>query len=436
MPHVIPFRGLLYADPDPDAMSRVLAPPFDMISEAEQAALFATDARNIAHVTLPPKDTDPDYTAAGARFQAWREDGTVRADAEQAFYVYEQTRNVDGAQVKLLGFIGAVALDNDEATDVYGHENIFPEPVADRVKLTRQTKCRLEPVLATYVDASARIEGILEAVTTGEPIFSTTLVTGASHRLWRMTDPDQQAAVQEILAAGPAVIADGHHRSAGAKAYREAMRAEGRVTADSPCNYTMMLLAEAQTSGLLCGPFHRIVHRLPDAIDPAQLESLLGPAVSLAPVPTEGLSDAEIAAGIVETIARQGKDAPTLGCRWAGGAAIVTITDLDGLLASAGVEMTETTKAFDVALLHRLILKPRLGCTGEFGPRACGVTFEQDPVRAWQAVDAGAAMTWFVNPARTEDVTAAALASEKVPQKGTHFFPKPPSGMVMYDLSE
>ncbi len=436
MPHVIPFRGLLYANPDPDAMSRVLAPPFDMIGPAEQAALFATDAHNIAHVTLPPKDTDPDYAAAGARFRAWREDETVRPDADQAFYVYEQTRDVDGAQVKLLGFIGAVALDNDEATDVYGHENIFPGPVADRVKLTRQTKCRLEPVLATYVDVSARIEAILETVTAGEPIFSTTLVADASHRLWRMTDPEQQAAVQAILASGPVVIADGHHRSAGARAYREAMRAEGLVTADSPCNYTMMLLAEARTSRLLCGPFHRVVHRLPEEIDLAQLGAQLGPTVSLSPVPTDGLSDAEIATDIVDTIARQGVDAPTFGCRWTGGAAIVTITDLDGLLASAELEMTETTKAFDVALLHRLIFKPRFGLTGEFGPRESNVTFEENPVRAWQAVDAGAAMAWFVNPARTEDVIAAALAGEKVPQKGTHFFPKPPSGMVLYDLSD
>jgi uncharacterized protein (DUF1015 family) len=45
-------------------------------------------------------------------------------------------------------------------------------------------------------------------------------------------------------------------------------------------------------------------------------------------------------------------------------------------------------------------------------------------------------MAWFVNPAPTPAVLRAAFAGLTVPQKATHFHPKPPSGMVMYDLPD
>ena len=86
MPDIQPFRGLLYRLPDAD-LSKVLAPPYDVITPAHQAELYARDPRNIVRVVLSRTPGDAAYDEAGATFRGWVAAGLLAPDAEPALYL-------------------------------------------------------------------------------------------------------------------------------------------------------------------------------------------------------------------------------------------------------------------------------------------------------------------------------------------------------------
>ncbi|MBM3497356.1 MAG: DUF1015 domain-containing protein [Armatimonadetes bacterium] len=428
MPRIRPFPGLLYSDTRPAAMARVLAPPFDMISGEQQQALFAADAHNIARLTVA--DDGPGYPGVADRLARWREEGVLLPDCKPAFYAYRQS----AGDPQVTGLLAAVRLGPPAESAVYPHENTFAEPIMDRLALLQATRCGLEPVFGILSGARG-LAPLLEQAMAGPEVFTAQTPDGAIHRLWRLTDPPQQRALAEAVEDGRVVIADGHHRWAAANAYRDERRAAGEADPDAPHESALMLLVDERTGGVECGAFHRIIHRLPEGVDPARLAERLGAGFSVEPLAVEGLSDAEAVESLMTRLTG-GEQLPVFGCRWTTGAALVRVPDLEGLLAASDRGIDSIIRDFDVALLHRLILRPRLGCTGDFGPQACAITYEKDPVKAWRKVTPGqAVMAWFVNPAPTSAVLRAAFAGLTVPQKATHFHPKPPSGMVLYDLA-
>ena len=429
MPPVRPFRGLRYADQRPESLARAFAPPFDMIAGGSQRALLAASEHNIAWLTVA--DDGPGYPGVGERLAQWKRAGVVLADPGPAFYVYDQACGPS----RLRAFLAAVRLDNPPETAVYPHENIFAEPIMDRLSLMKATRCALEPVFGLYTDETGRAAEVLGAAASDAPLWVAQTGEGATHRLWRLTDAARQQALRDVLAPARVVIADGHHRWAAARAYREGRRAEGDRDPEAPHEYGLMLLVEEKTGGVECGAFHRVIHRLPPGVSPTRLAQHLGPHFALEEFPTQGLSDEAAAQAMVERIGRR-SGRHLFGARWQGGAAIVRIDNLEALLSTASRAIDPLIRDFDVALLHRLILRPRLGCHGDYGPQASAVLYEKDPVAAWRKVTSGSAvMAWFVNPAPTSAVMRAAFAGLKVPQKATHFHPKPPSGMVMYELA-
>jgi len=429
MPHVKPFAGLLYARTRPDAMARVLAPPFDMISGEQQRALVAADEHNIAWLTVA--DDGPGYPGVAERLARWRAEGVLQADAQPAFYAYQQCQG----ERRLTGFLAAVCLGPPAESGVYPHENTFAGPISDRLALMRATRCGLEPVLGILTDFGGQVSEVLSDAMAEPEVFTADTPDGATHRLWRVTDGARQQALAEAVADARTVIADGHHRWAAANAYRDERRAAGATDPDAPHEFALMLLVDELRGGVECGAFHRVIHRLPDGVDPSQPALHLGSQFTVEELSLGGLPGEAAAARMVSRLeAEAGR--PVFGCCWKTGAAIVGLRDLDGLLAATDPPIDPLIAEFDVALLHRLILRPRLGCTGDFGPQACAITFEKDPVKAWRKVACDqAVMAWFVNPAPTPAVLRAAFAGLTVPQKATHFHPKPPSGMVMYDLA-
>src|SRR5439155_24513122 len=89
---VAPFRGERYAAST--QLSRVIAPPYDVIEPAERAKYAALDEHNIAHVMLPEalagRPDEERYSVAAERLALWRERGVLIRDAEPSLYVLAQ----------------------------------------------------------------------------------------------------------------------------------------------------------------------------------------------------------------------------------------------------------------------------------------------------------------------------------------------------------
>jgi uncharacterized protein (DUF1015 family) len=69
-------------------------------------------------------------------------------------------------------------------------------------------------------------------------------------------------------------------------------------------------------------------------------------------------------------------------------------------------------------------------------PREEALRYTRDPHEAVARVRQGrASAAFFVNPTPVQSVLAVAEAGDRMPEKSTYFYPKPPAGMVMRDLS-
>jgi len=58
---IVPFLGIRYDAERAGDMSRVLAPPYDVIGEAERAELEARHPQNVVRIELPRGEGDGRY---------------------------------------------------------------------------------------------------------------------------------------------------------------------------------------------------------------------------------------------------------------------------------------------------------------------------------------------------------------------------------------
>ncbi|MCK5861943.1 MAG: DUF1015 family protein, partial [Candidatus Hydrogenedentes bacterium] len=87
-------------------------------------------------------------------------------------------------------------------------------------------------------------------------------------------------------------------------------------------------------------------------------------------------------------------------------------------------------QALDVAILHRGILDQLLGV-----PDDVQLIYEKDAQTAVSLVSNGtASIAFLLRPTSSEQVRDCAEALEPMPQKSTYFFPKLPTGTVIYPL--
>ena len=88
---IAPFSGLRYDLARVGDPSRVLAPPYDVISDAQRLELEARHPQNVVRLELPRGDGDAKYANAAALLDAWIAEGILRRDERPALYRYEQT---------------------------------------------------------------------------------------------------------------------------------------------------------------------------------------------------------------------------------------------------------------------------------------------------------------------------------------------------------
>ncbi|HWP40997.1 MAG TPA: DUF1015 family protein, partial [Tepidisphaeraceae bacterium] len=101
MATIRPFCGIHYALRPDLELSRLIAPPYDVLDEAAKAELQAKHPNNIVTVDLPhlpPKSVGPDeaYARANTTLQAWLSAGVLVRDARPAIYPYAQTYQYNG----------------------------------------------------------------------------------------------------------------------------------------------------------------------------------------------------------------------------------------------------------------------------------------------------------------------------------------------------
>jgi uncharacterized protein (DUF1015 family) len=252
VPRFEPFPALRYA-PGVD-WGRVIAPPYDVLSEADLDRLGDNDPHNIVHVDVPRERDGADrYEAAGARLRQWIADGVLVRDREPSFTLYRMSFvDATGRDRDIVGVLGALEVVDEGAGEVLPHERTTPKASTDRLDLTRATNANLSPVWGLSL-----AEGLTSLlVEPGEPMGSVSF-DGVTHTVERVTDPARTAAISALVWSDDVLIADGHHRYGVARVFRDEVRV-ATGSEETPAELTLAFVNELVADQLSVEAIHRV----------------------------------------------------------------------------------------------------------------------------------------------------------------------------------
>lgn len=426
MATVEPFPGTRY-NPEHVKLGGVLAPPYDVITDARREELYGRDMRNIVRIDYGvsyPQDVegvDDRYTRAASFLTSWRDLGVLVRDEPASFYVVDHHfQHPDGTQRRRRGLLATVGATPWESSDLRPHERTMRGPKADRLALMRATRAQTSPVFAVWTNAGGIAE-TLEGLATGEALLGGRIdgeIASEKLLLWRVAEPRQVAAIAAALRGAGLYVADGHHRYETAAAYAAERRAdEPDAPPDARFERALVYLAAADDPGITILPTHRLVRPGPGiAFSLDDLWARLDDVYETLPA-ADGRAAIAAASAMRDTHHAFAVVAPD-------GAAVLRRP------RSAGGSPRDR---LDVAVLETEVLEPA-GVTRDMISGGA-LTYTRDPGGLDAAVRSGAAILAFgVSPVSAGDVIAVADAGEAMPQKSTYFYPKVPTGLVLFEV--
>jgi uncharacterized protein (DUF1015 family) len=417
---VRPFRALTYRQHDPEHLARVSSPAYDLVTPAGRDRLADTDPHNVVRLILPvagPGGTgEPAARSAelaAATLRRWQDEGVLVRDDEPALWLYE-LRPADGGPATA-GWLGAVALPPAGSSAVLPHEDTYPVAVEGRRALLSATGTDLEPIVLAH-DPDPEVAELTEEVRQGPPAMTVEDADGVGHRLWRVTDRPVLDRLTAALARTEAVIADGHHRFAAARANERAR--DARHGSDS----VLALVTPMGPGGLRVDPIHRVVPDLD--LDTAIRAAATGFRVT--ELPTEGT-------GTVDAVHRWVTAADESGFLLTDGSRLVRLTDpSDEVLAAVPSEAPPAWRGLDVVLAHHGLLD--LLWRRPDDPDSVLIAHSVEEALRLAVDRAGVAL--LLRAPSPSDVAAVARAGARMPRKSTLFVPKPRTGLVLRPLTD
>ena len=393
MPRFTPFPALRYADRQIDDL---IAPPYDVLSEADLDELGGRSRWNITHVDVPRESAGAGrYDAAAATLREWVDAGVMVYDDDPTFTIYRMRfTDASGTPRDIAGVLGGLEVVDEGAGGVLPHERVTPKASTDRLDLTRATQANLSPVWGLSLAS-----GLTELLATpGEPIASVR-VDGVEHVVERVSDAERVRAIAELIGSDDVLIADGHHRYGISRTHRDEVRA-ANGDRPNPADDTLAFVSELVADQLSVEAIHRLYH---------------------------DVSFDDLVAALDVCFERSDAGA-------ANGATLATM-DAEGVLCLIGPDgrtqwLRPRPGAFeDVRALDGAWLEHALGEV----PHA--VTYQHGVDHVADAVMSGAATAAvLIRPVSVAEIERTAREGALMPPKSTFFTPKLRTGLVVRSL--
>jgi uncharacterized protein (DUF1015 family) len=368
------FAGIRY-DTARVVLDDVVAPPYDVINDAERAELAARSRYNSVAIDLPVPDDDlglDRYANAAHLFEDWLAARVLRQEGAEAVYVYRMSF---GGKVTT-GLVAALGL----GADVLPHEETTPKPKGDRLELLRATGLNTSPIWG--LSGGEGLGRLCAAAIAGRDGMRAE-AEGVVHELWSVKDPALVAEICDLAGDGPILLADGHHRYETACAYAEesGMPDAGAV---------MAYIAELSEDELQIGAINRLVSGLPDAFD-------------------------FVAA--LRDFFEVGQDGEGIEMLTRSGSFVLRPTPETDTAAGAELDSARLAVALAAMPAHELI-------------------YQHGRHALINAVRSGSAQAaFFLRPPTVGQIAEIARGGRRMPPKTTFFHPKPRTGMIFRRVS-
>ena len=430
MPVIAPFRGVRF---NPDAISfisRVIAPPYDVIDASMEQALLARDPYNIVRLTLgrTPQDGRPDevYWDVAEQFSQWRAEHVLIRDDVPSLYVVEQSFALGDRRFVRHGFIGSLLLEELGKGSVLPHERTGSAARTDRLKLLTASRANFSQILMVYSDPDGAIDAFVRTLCEGRPLCSFRENADTAYHVWAVDDPEKIEWLTTQLRAQTSFIADGHHRYESAYQYAQQTRAEGAEPGSAPEDHIAALHISVANEGLRSLATHRRV-KANFSLNRDELLGVLRQNFEVTQVEVQG------AETLQQDFDRARRVDPCIACYLPrGGLCLLKVRDPEWLRARFPT-LSDARRNLPVEILHRVILQDVLRIVPGSPEEATRVDYRHDAAEIHWGVESGNYDVGFLlSPTDPQTVQQLAAEGERLPPKSTYFFPKLPSGLVIY----
>jgi uncharacterized protein (DUF1015 family) len=435
MAHIRPFAAIRYARRPGVDLSKLIAPPYDVLDERGKTALQAKHPHNIVTVDLPhlpPKTVGPDatYEQAAITLRSWLDSGILIQDPRPALYPYTQSYEHLGRMYHRRGFLTLVRLSPFGAGHVVPHEKTYGAPIEDRLKLMRTTGVQLSPIFGLYSDPRNEVTAALYH-NLARPELSATLDEIRSD-LWSVPDAEVENRVIDLMGTRPVYIADGHHRYTTALHYQREMEQgnRGPLPESHPANWCLFALVSMDDPGLIILPTHRLIGGL-KSFDIEAFRKALGNNFDVTETPLGGEHVDEFCRDVLPK-----QPAHTFGLFDGRTRKLyqLRLKNLD-VLASLESNQSEAWQRLDVAILQRYLLDevitPKFAGGGE---PVRGYTADPDEI-APQVDGQRYQIALLLQSTPLHALEELGKHGEVMPPKSTYFYPKLATGMVINPLT-
>jgi len=419
--NIKPFQAIYYNSEKIPDMTKVVSPPYDVISPEKQEYLHDLSPYNFTHIDyakdFPGESSDDKYSRVQQLYSEWLQQGVMVQDDQPSIYFYKQDYKIMGQKHSRMGFISLMELDSEESR-IYPHENTHAEAVNDRFRICEALKSNLSCIFVCYSDLHKRIEKIFtKNVLLTNPIIEVEDDDLVRHKLWRLSDPDLIAQINESLSGQHLFIADGHHRYKVAMEYRDQnlkKASSSGTNGQKPFNYVMTYFTNMDSRDLQIFPMHRIVKHLPQDLGPLLEEFFRVDKIKMK-------EDLPI------LLARAGRNEHAFGLYTRDDMFLLRLKNRQ-LVEEYVNEGSTEYKNLDATILKTFIFD-------RVGVESSDIIYVKDIDKVMEMVDESRADAGFVmNPVSIAQLRAIALNGEKMPPKTTYFYPKVLSGLTVYKM--
>lgn len=417
-----PFRGIIYNKDKVKDLSRVTAPPFDVISPYEQERYYRSHPYNIIRIILGKEkagdsDRENKYTRANRYFKEWKDKGILKKEEVPSIYVYEQEYFLEERKIIRRGFLALMKLEDFNSGVIFPHEQGFPKSQRDRFNLMQNCLANLSPVFSLYRDPLYKTDEYLKE---GELLFELEDEKGVKHRLSAIRNKDTILRIAKLMRNKKILIADGHHRYYTFLKLKKELKENPSLRGEEDYGMMYFLNTESGTANIL--PVHRLIGAL-TSDQFSQFKSRIKELFQVKVLPfTSGNKSYQLKCMLQQINLA---DNFTLGMYQGDGACYLL-----SLKEAEKVSSDEVTSAIVDNLIKRITRKEQL-------ERGREIDFTPYSNRAVNLVKKKKyQVAFFLKPTSLEEIEKVAFSGRVMPHKSSYFYPKLLTGLVMRDIRD
>lgn len=413
------FKALIYNKKKIPDISKVVAPPYDVIPPKMQEELYRRHPYNVVRLILgkinkTDSPNDNRYTRSGKFFRELIEKDILTQIEVPAIFIYSQRYKEGAKEVERLGFIALMEIDLGPGKSILAHENTLAAPKTDRLNLMRTVKANLSPIFVLYDDSNHAIVKMMKKFRTGVRPLIDVKFDNVRNIVWQLDDPAIIKKIGDIMRKKDIFIADGHHRYETARNYALESQSED-------AKYLMSYFVESDEKMLTVLPAHRLVRDI-GILRKADIKIKLGKFFTV-----EKVKNLNKLMSRLNSLRNDHVFGIYLGKGDFCILKLKNIKDPDAVIA----DKPKAWRRLDVSILHNFLIEHVLGMRDDDD----NIEFVKDPKETAHFVDSGKfKIAFFLNPTKVSQVKEIAKLGARMPRKATYFYPKPISGLVINKL--